>query len=226
MNLPEHVGIILDGNRRWARKRNLPTFAGHKKGFEKLKKIISYAQKKGIKYLTLYCLSIKNLERTKKEVKYLFNLLNKGLKKMDKIDNIKCKVLGRIKLLPEKLQESIKELEEKTKKNDGMLVNFCIAYDGQAEIVDSVKRIVKKNVSPEKIDEIFVKKNMDSKESPGIDLIVRTGMKKARRLSGFMLWDSSYAEFKFRKEYWPDYNKEMFEQDLKEYSERHRRFGK
>jgi len=228
---PIHVGLILDGNRRWAKQRRLPTLEGHRKGFDKLKDMMLLAEKKGIKHLTLYCLSVENLKRTKVEVSYLFRLLERGIKELSKSKElkekrVKCNWLGRRTLLPEKLQKVLVDLEEQTKDNDGMTVNFCLAYDGQCEIVDAVKEIIKAGVDPETLNSELIKSFMYSKESPEIDLIIRTGMKDAKRLSGFMLWDSSYAEFKFRTDYWPDYNEEMFNQDLEEYASRHRRFGK
>jgi len=202
---------------------------GHTKGYETITKILRHAVRIGIKYLSVYALSIKNLERNEREVKHLFKLLEKGLKDIANDEEIvgrevKINVLGRTELLPKGLQEGIKAIEDKTRNHDKHFLNLCIAYDGQDEIVDAVKKIVEDGAGP--ISKKLIKSHLYTKDSPAVDLIIRTGMGDGARISGFLLWDASYAEFIFRNEYWPDYTEQMFEQDLEEYASRMRRFGK
>ena len=230
-NLPVHVGLILDGNRRWATEKGMNPLKGHTIGFDILKDIIRFAIKLGIKHLSLYTLSMENLKRSQTEVNHLFFLLKKGLGELRKDkelkkNEVKIKVLGRLNLLPKNLQSEISKIHQETKDYSKYVVNFCIAYDGQDEIVDAVKSIIDEGLSSSSIDRAVIKDHLYTKELPPLDLIVRTGMGDAARISGFLLWDASYAEFKFRNEYWPDYTKELLVEDLNEYSTRHRRFGK
>lgn len=231
VGLPKHVGIIIDGNRRWAESKGLPAMKGHTRGFELLKEIIEFAFKAGIKHLSIYALSIKNLERSESEVKHLFNLLSNGLKsfvnnKELKKHEVRIKVLGRLNLLPVKLQDSIKDAEEATKDYSKCFLNLCIAYDGQEELVDAVKAVVNEGLKSESVNKEVIKKHLYTRDSPEADLIIRTGMSDGARISGFLLWDASYSEFIFREDYWPDYTKEKLTDDLKKFAMRNRRFGK
>ena len=230
--LPVHVGFIPDGNRRWSRKTGVHRNVGHYRGYEVVKKILVACHHAGIKYLSLYALSLENaLKRPADELAYIHKLLKIAVDqvKKEKIvteNKVKFRVLGRIELLPQDVRDKIDELVEYTKDFNGPIVNVLIMYDGQAEIVDAMKNLISDNVNPEKIDRSLVKKYLYSKDSPPVDFIVRCGMEDGARISGFLLWDSSYAEFKFREEYWPEYSIDLLIEDLKDFVNRNRRKGK
>ncbi|MDD5606526.1 MAG: polyprenyl diphosphate synthase [Candidatus Pacebacteria bacterium] len=214
--IPEHLAIIIDGNRRWAKEKNLPSFFGHKKGFDKVEEIGEYAFEKGIKTLTIFAFSTENWNREKKEVNYLMKLLYQALKNIKKYNKkgIKIKVVGQIKRLPKKLQEIIKKAETQTKKNEKIL-NLAISYGSKTEIISAIKKA-------SKLTEKEIEKNLWVKSSP--DLVIRTGGEY--RLSNFLLWQIAYSELYFIKKYWPDFTKKDLDQALIEYSSRSRRFGK
>jgi undecaprenyl diphosphate synthase len=228
-----HIAFIMDGNRRWAKARGLHPFKGHEAGVESFKKIGEFCQKQGIKYMTVYALSVENIKnRTLEEVAFHFNLHKKLFKKevLDTErfmkDGIRLNVLGRLDMLPKGEQKLIKECMEKTKNNQNHILNLCIAYNGQDEIVDAVKQIIKKGIKPEDIDRETIKQHLYTKDIPPPDLIVRTGMDPDQRLSGFLLWDSSYAEFAFTKTLWPDFNEQELSKILEQFNSRDRRKGK
>ena len=230
--LPVHLGIILDGNRRWVKRKGIKdTLKGHKAGYNTLKKIIYSTYDIGIKYLSIYALSTDNVaKRSKKEINYLFELLLSGIEDvfeepMTFEKEVKIQVSGRIEDLPEEFQRKVKDIQDSTKNHNKYFFNICILYDGQEEIVDAVKKIIRKGIQPDKISKEIIKQNLYTHNIPEADYIIRTGMEDGARISGFLLWDSSYAEFKFRKELWPDYNEEMLVEDLKEYIRRNRRKG-
>ncbi|MHA1336901.1 MAG: polyprenyl diphosphate synthase [Promethearchaeota archaeon] len=231
--LPKHVGLILDGNRRWARKKGLDANTGHEAGYQTITEILEKFFEAGIRYLSIYALSLENVKkRSEKELAFIYNLIKIAVERAKseeivKRERIKFKVIGRIELLPNDVIKKIHELEEFTKDYDGAFINICIMYDGQAEIIDAVKKIIKEDIPPEQIDEkLFRKYLYDKGTFPPVDYIIRTGMEDGARISGFLLWDASYAEFKFRKDYWPDYNERMLIEDLLDYSQRKRRMGK
>ena len=230
--IPVHLGLILDGNRRWIKRKGIrDSLKGHKAGYNTLKKIIHLSFNIGIKYLSIYALSTDNVaKRSKKEINYLFELLLRGIEDVfeeplifDK--EVRIQVFGRIEDLSEKFQEKIKIIPESTKNHNKFFFNICILYDGQEEIVDAVKKIICKGIPPDRISKEIIKQNLYTHNIPEADYIIRTGMEDGARISGFLLWDSSYAEFRFRKELWPDYNEEMLIEDLKEYIRRNRRKG-
>ncbi len=230
--LPVHLGIILDGNRRWVKRKGIKdTLKGHKAGYNALKKIIYSSFNIGIKYLSIYALSTDNVaKRSKREINYLFELILRGIEDLFEEPlifekEVKIQVSGRVEDLPEKFQRKVKNIQESTKNNDKYFFNICILYDGQEEIVDAVKKIIRKGIPHDKISKEIIKQNLYTHNIPEADYIIRTGMEDGARISGFLLWDSSYAEFRFRKELWPDYNEEMLLEDLKEYIKRNRRKG-
>ncbi len=229
--LPTHVGIILDGNRRWAHKNKLDINQGHFKGYEVIKDRLYNFLDAGIKYLTIYALSLENFKkRSEIELKYIYKILMKAVDTVmtESIvvkEKVKFNVIGRWTLFPSEVQNKIKELLEFTKDHDKNFVNVCLMYDGQEEIVDAVKEIVKNKVNPEEIDTKLIKKYLYTKDFPECDFIIRTGMSDGTRLSGFLLWDSSYSEFKFREDLWPDYSDELLYEDLIDYTKRSRRKG-
>ena len=227
-----HLALILDGNRRWAKNNKLQIFAGHYKGGEVLDNIIDFCIKEKIKYLTIYALSSKNIkERSKEELavhyslhkKYLERELNSGRYKKD---GIRFNVFGRLSNLPQSEQDILKDAMEKSKKYNKFILNTCIGYDGQEEIVDSVKEIIKKGVKIDKINEKTIKDNLYTKNTPAPEIIIRTGMFPEQRLSGFLLWDSSYSEFFFTKTLWPDFTVKELKSIINNYNKRQRRFGK
>lgn len=230
--IPKHIGLIPDGNRRWARINNVHRNVGHYKGYEVVKKILLSCFEAGIKYLTLYALSLENaLKRPKDELKYIYKIIKLAVEtvKNEPIvteEKVKFNVLGRLELLPQDVRDKIDELIEYTKDFDGAFVNVLIMYDGQAEICDAIKNIIKENISPNNIDRKVIKDYLYTNKFPEVDLIIRTGMEDGARISGFLLWDASYAEFKFRNEFWPEYNEELLLEDLKDYISRNRRKGK
>jgi undecaprenyl diphosphate synthase len=231
-NLPKHIGLILDGNRRWARKKGLDINFGHLEGYKTVTNILESFFKAGIRYLSIYALSLENYQkRSKEELQYIYKVIMKAVARIKeepiiKKEKIKFNVIGRVQLLPEDVQEKIMEVIEYTKDHQNAFINLCLMYDGQAEIVDAVKGIVKDGISYKDIDKKMIKKYLYTKNFPELDYIIRTGMEDGARISGFLIWDASYAEFKFRNEYWPDYNERMLIEDLNEYLERNRRKGK
>ena len=230
--LPVHLGVILDGNRRWIKRKSIKdSFKGHEVGYNTLKKIIYASYDIGIKYLTIYALSTDNVaKRSKREINYLFELLLKGIEDVFEEPltfekEVKIQVFGRTEDLPQEFQKKVKQVQESTKNHNKCFLNMCIIYDGQEEIVDAVKKIIRKGIPPDTISKEIIKQNLYTHNIPEADYIIRTGMEDGARISGFLLWDSSYAEFRFRKELWPDYNEEMLIEDLKEYIKRNRRKG-
>jgi undecaprenyl diphosphate synthase len=230
--LPKHIGLILDGNRRWAKKSLLEANVGHLIGYENLKDRLFDFFDAGIHYLSIYALSLENArKRSVDELRYIFKIILKAVdtvvsESTVKEEKVKFSVIGRVHLLPEDVQEKIKELIEFTKNHNQNFINLCIMYDGQEEIVDAVKKITEDKIKSEDITRDLIKSYLYTKNFPELDYIIRTGMEDGARISGFLLWDASYAEFKFRTDLWPDYNKEMIIEDIKDYLERNRRKGK
>ena len=229
-NIPTHVAIIMDGNRRWARKRNIDYRLGHKEGAKTLEKIVRYAKKVGIKYITVYAFSTENWKRTSEEVSSLMLLLKTYLDDYGKradTENIKVKVLGDILALTPGLQKSIKKCEEKTKDNDGIYFSICINYGGRDEIVHAVKKIAQDvkdgKIGIDDINEKLMNNYLYTKEIPDPDLIIRTSGEL--RTSGFLTWQSVYSEYLFMDKYWPDFSEDDIDFAIKEYQKRNRKFG-
>jgi len=223
--LPHHLGIILDGNRRWAEERDLPAFKGHQKGLETAKKIIKYCKEKGIKILTLFIFSTENWERRQEEVNYLMKLAQKAisnhLKHLGKKNQIRVRVIGQKERMPKLLQREITKIEKLTEGNREMTVNLALSYGGRAEIIEVVKKIIEKKIPSEKITEETIKENLCTSD---VDLIIRTG--KEQRISNFLIWQAAYSEFYFCPKYWPEFTEKDLDEALKEYAQRQRRFGK
>ena len=229
LNMPNHVAIIMDGNGRWATKRGLPRSAGHKAGAENLKKLCKHINNLGVNYLSLYAFSTENFKREVSEVNYLMNLFIEMFTNDFKFlieDNVKVLFSGRREGLPKNVIKAIKEMEKDSKNNTGTVLNICLNYGSQDEIVDMVKKIsteVKKDkIKIEDINKELVNKNMYY-ELPPIDYVIRTSGEM--RVSNFMLWQSSYAEYYFPKTLFPDFNEKEFDKAIEEYNKRHRRFG-
>lgn len=227
---PEHIAIIMDGNRRWARQRDLPVKEGHKKGAETLEKIAKYCNKIGIKYLTVYAFSTENWKRSKEEVGALMVLLQNYLNEFSKradTENIKIKVLGDISLLERGMQKSIKNAIEKTKENTGLTLNIAFNYGGRDEITRAVKEIAIKlkngEITTEDINEDLVSNNLYTKGQPDPDLLIRTSGEI--RTSNFLPWQLAYTEFCFVEKYWPDFEEEDLLDTIHIYQKRNRKFG-
>ena len=230
MNIPKHVAIIMDGNRRWAKKRGLPTGIGHSEGANTLEKIADSCVDLGIEYLTVYAFSTENWKRSEDEVDYLMKLLAKHIKEFDKRiknKNVRIRMVGDISRLNNDLQDGIREIEERTKDNTGLTVNIAINYGGRAEITYAVRNIVSEvkegRVEIEDIDDELVSNYLQTKETPDPELIIRTGGEN--RLSGFLLWQAAYSELYFTEVLWPDFDKNELEKAIVEYNNRKRNFG-
>ena len=229
--VPNHIAIILDGNRRWAKMRGLPTLQGHTEGADNLERIARYCSKIGVKYLTVYAFSTENWKRTKEEVGYLMNLMADYISSFEvrfKDSNAIIKLVGDIDRLPKKLQDSIVKIEEKTKNNTGLTLNLCINYGGREEIVNATKVIASKVSSGElkltDINEGMFSTYLRTGNTPDPDLFIRAGGEK--RLSGFLLWQSSYSELYFSDVLWPDFNELKLDKAINEFNNRKRNFGK
>lgn len=229
-NLPVHIAIIMDGNRRWAKEKGLEAKLGHKEGAENLKRIAKYANEIGIKYLTVYAFSTENWKRTKEEVGALMFLLNwylDDLLNSSDLDNVKINVLGDITKLDVGTQKLILKLENKTKDYTGLQLNVAFNYGGRDEITRAVKKIataVKNNeISIDDINENLISNSIYTAGMPDPDLLIRPGGEK--RISNFLPWQLSYTEFVFIDKYWPDFNKNDLDSAILEYERRNRKFG-
>ena len=223
MNKINHVAIIMDGNGRWALKRNKPRNLGHQEGLKNISSLIEFAKKNKIKFLTLFVFSLDNWKRSKKEVNFLFNLLEKFLdKNIEELikKNLKIKSIGERKKLSKKLINKIKKVEKLSSMNYDITVNLAFNYSSKTEIIESFKKSIKQKA---KITKDTIKKNLYTKNIPDPELLIRTGGQN--RLSDFMLWQMSYTEIFFLKKLWPDFNKNDFKKILQEYKQIKRNFG-
>ena len=228
--IPKHVAIIMDGNGRWAKERGLSRTFGHKEGINRIKEIIKAAQDNGIEILTLFAFSTENWSRPKKEInilmRYLDDFLVRQIKDLDR-NNIRFRVIGRSEPLPENIQFKIKQAEDKTKDNTGLILVLALNYGSRQEIVDGIKKAVASVVRGERkiddIDEGSFGGFLYTRGFPDPDLLIRTSGEV--RISNFLLWQLSYAELYFAKKYWPDFKTADFERAIKEYKLRRRRFG-
>lgn len=220
--LPNHIGIIMDGNGRWAIKRGLPRNVGHKEGLKTVGKIVLHAQKCGVKYLSLYVFSTENWKRSKSEVEGLFALAENYLKSFEKRvgENVKIIVSGSKEKLPQSLIDLIEKIRQKNQNNSGLTLNLCINYGGRSEIVDCVNKLLKSGVK--EITENDILNNLYT-HIPEPDIIVRTGGQV--RLSNFLLYQCAYSELYFCDILWPDFTIKDFDNVLDVYSKRVRNFG-
>lgn len=227
---PEHIAIIMDGNRRWAGKNNLEIKEGHKKGAETLEKIAKYCNNIGIKYLTVYAFSTENWKRSEEEVGALMILLQNYLNDFSKradTENIKIKVLGDISVLSKGMQNSINKAIERTKENTGLTLNIAFNYGGRAEITYALKQIAEEiknnNIKIEDINEELISNYLYTKGQPDPDLLIRTSGEL--RTSNFLPWQIAYTEFYFDDKYWPDFSEEDLLKAIENYKVRNRKFG-
>ncbi|MBR3162943.1 MAG: isoprenyl transferase [Clostridia bacterium] len=229
-NLPKHIAIIMDGNRRWAKEKGIKPTLGHKEGAKTLEKIVRYANKIGIKHMTVYAFSTENWKRTEEEVSALMLLLQSYLedfaKKAD-TENIRIKFLGDTTALPKGMHKSINNCLEKTKNNTGITFNIALNYGGRLELVRAVKIIsqkVKNNeLNIEEINEDIISNELYTAGQPDPDLVIRTSGEL--RLSNFLPWQIVYSELLFIKKYWPDFDEQDLDNAIVEYQKRKRNFG-
>lgn len=229
-NIPKHIGVIMDGNGRWAKRRGLPRRAGHKAGADNLERICDYCNSLGIKALTVYAFSTENWNRPKDEVDALMELLYNYLLTVEekfKNRNMKLKISGDTEALSEKIQKAIVHAEEVTSSGDGMVLNIALNYGGRAEIVRAAKCAAEDvrngRISACDIDEAYLNGFMYTSDLPEVDLIIRPSGEK--RLSNFLLWQAAYAEFWYSDICWPDFSNNDMKQAILDYQNRDRRFG-
>ena len=229
-NMPRHIAIIMDGNRRWARQRGVDVRIGHKEGAKTLEKIVRYANKIGLEYITVYAFSTENWKRTKEEVGALMLLLQNYLEDYSKradTENIKVKILGDISALSEKKKKSIYNCMERTKDNTGVTFNIALNYGGRDEIVKAVQKIAtqvkEEKIEIENITEETVSNSLYTANQPDPDLLIRTSGEL--RTSGFLPWQIVYSEFVFIEKNWPDFEEKDLEEAIAIYQTRNRKFG-
>ena len=225
--LPEHVAIIMDGNGRWAKKRNMIRTNGHTEGLKRAKEIAKAASDLGLKYITFYVFSTENWKRTQEEVGFLMNLIHTYLLSefaFCKENGIRVKLLGDRTGLPKNVQNDLNQREKDTEAfTDKLTICLAINYGGRNEIIRGVKKLVSSGINADSITEELISGSFDVPELPDVDLLIRTGGEK--RLSNFLMWHSAYAELLFKDTLWPDYHKEEFYSDIAEFQKRTRRFG-
>ncbi|HOY59058.1 MAG TPA: isoprenyl transferase [Verrucomicrobiota bacterium] len=227
---PTHVAIIMDGNGRWAKERHLPRIEGHRNGVESVRAVVRAAGEVGIKYLTLYAFSVENWNRPKDEVdmlmKYLARFLKSEIGELNR-NNVRLEVIGQTYRLPEFVQQQIDRTRAALSKNNGLTLILALSYGGRTEIVEAMRNIARQvkdgGIEPAEINEQVVSQNLYTRSYPDPDLVIRTSGEL--RVSNFLLWQISYAEFVVTPTLWPDFRKPQFLAALEEYARRHRRFG-
>lgn len=223
----KHIAIIMDGNRRWAKEKNLPTAMGHKKGVDALRNTLRACDALGIKYLTVYAFSTENWNRKQEEVDFLMNLvaitLTNELDEMHE-ENIQIHFIGDLTRLNSNLQKILANAVEKTKNNTGVVLQIALNYGSRDELVHAVKNIIEKNVLPENVNEQLISDNLYTAGIPDPDILVRTGGEQ--RISNYLLWQIAYSEIIVRKEFWPEFGRELLIECIEEFGNRHRRYGK
>ena len=224
--IPKHIGIIMDGNGRWAELRGLPRIEGHRRGVERSKEVIEVAADLGLKALTLYAFSIENWRRPSAEISMLMKLLELYLRReLDSLikKDVVFKTIGDVWRLPEHIQEIVREAEEKTASNKGMILTTALSYSGRNEILRAVKKILYAGIKPEELTEELFNSYLDTAGVPPPDLVIRTSGEM--RISNFLLWQSAYSEFYFTETLWPDFTKDELLMAVQNYQRRDRRFG-
>ena len=222
-HIPEHIAIIMDGNGRWAKERGLKRTAGHEEGAKVVREITIHCTKVGIKYLTLYAFSTENWSRPKLEVEFLMKLLEKYFKSELPIyleNNVQFKAIGDLTKFSKKLQNTIRDVEEKTKNCTGLTQVLALNYGSRDEITRAVKKVVEKNLE---ITEENINQNLDTANIPDVDLLIRTSGEI--RISNYLLWQSAYAEMFFTQTYWPEFSCNELDDIISDFHKRERRFG-
>lgn len=228
--VPEHIAIIMDGNGRWAKKRSLPRIAGHHEGMQTVRKITRFANKMGVKTLTLYAFSTENWKRPKVEVEFLMRLPEEflGTYLPELIEqNVQVKMMGNLESLPEHTKRAVIKAMEQTSMNNGLILNFALNYGSRDEIVQAVRQIVDDikdgSMQPENVNEDLISSYLMTKNLKDPDLLIRTSGEV--RLSNFMLWQLAYTEFWFTETLWPDFNEECLMDAIESFQKRQRRYG-
>jgi len=229
-SIPKHIAIIMDGNGRWAKQRNLPRTAGHKSGADAVERTVEACAELGVEFVTLYAFSAENWKRPKAEIAALMLLLDLFLGRKLKVlqrENIRLRTIGRTQLLPANVQSKLEETIEKTKDNTGLTLTLALSYGGREEIIDAAKEIAAQCLSgkltPDEIDHNVIQNNLYAPDIPDPDLLIRTSGEI--RLSNFLLWQLSYTEMVLIDKFWPDFDKEDVIKAIETYQTRHRRFG-
>ena len=225
--LPRHVAIIMDGNRRWARAQGRPEFEGHAAGVESIRGILRHAVRRGVRVLTLYAFSRENWARSDDEVTWLFGLLEQAVRdETDELraEGVRVRLLGRLAELPEATRASIDEALSRTAAGERLQLNIAFNYAGRTELVDAVRQLVAAGAPPEAIDEQALSNALYTAGLPDPDLLIRTGGEQ--RISNFLIWQSAYAELVFSDVLWPDFGPDAFDDALLEFARRTRRFGR
>jgi undecaprenyl diphosphate synthase len=227
VNIPQHIVLFPDGNRRWAKKRNLYTLEGHKQGYNNLLDFAEWCKNKGVKALTAFGFSTENWNRSPEEVTYLMKLLEDclvdNLEKYQK-DDVRVKIIGQKEKLPESLQKAARTVEKATEKNSSLFLNLAISYGGRWDILNAVKKIIEEKIPIEKIDEKLFENYLSTAGLLAPDFIIRAGGEM--RMSNFVLWQGAYSELYFSPKLWPDFTEEDFNEAILEFDRRQRRFGK
>ncbi len=226
VNLPNHIAIIIDGNRRWAKQHGLPSFEGHRAAVKNLRSVLKYLSEQQIKYVTLYLFSTENWKRSAAEVKGLFQLLEEMLdKEITELNKrgVRLRHLGRLNELPHHLQVAITRAVELTRNNTDTTLSLAVNYGGRTEILDTVRRLITDGISPQNVDEELFSSYLYTAGLPDVDLLIRTGGEL--RTSNFLTWQTVYTEFYFSNVLWPDFDKKEVDKALLSYSQRQRRFG-
>lgn len=224
--IPRHIGIVMDGNGRWARERKLPRLMGHRAGTENTRRVLRACGEFGIKIVTLYGFSTENWQRPKREVEGLFSIFEGAIdREVPQLHRhgVRLRHLGRTDKLPERLVKKIKSAMELTQDNDRLILNLAFNYGGRAEIVDATRRIMAEGIDPTAIDKELFSRYLYTAGLPDLDLFIRTGGEM--RLSNFLLWQTAYAEYYTTPTYWPDFDEEELERALLVYSQRKRKLG-
>jgi len=225
--VPRHVAIIMDGNGRWAQERGLPRLEGHRQGTENIRRVVSVFGKYGIKYLTLFAFSTENWNRPRPEVNGLFRLLAQVIDRETEDlhrREVRLKHVGRLDGISPRLAKRVKQAVELTKDNTGMTLSVAFNYGGRAEVLDAVRSLLSRGITPAEVDEDIFRRYLYTPDLPDPDLIIRTGGEV--RVSNFLIWQAAYSEYYFTPAYWPDFGDEEIEKALLAYSQRQRRFGR
>lgn len=226
-NIPQHIAIIMDGNRRWARAHNLADIKGHEKGAEILEKVVLEAERLGVKTITVFALSTENIrERAKREVLGLFNIFRKGyhsrLKKMME-NGVRVTILGELEGLPETIKYLIGQIKKTYIKNESIQLNIALNYGGKKELIKAIKNIVKIGIDVKKINEEMLEKHLYTNGQSDPELVIRTGGRI--RLSNFLLWQTAYSELYFTRKLWPDFGPSELKKAILWYQNQKRNFG-
>jgi undecaprenyl diphosphate synthase len=225
--IPYHIGIIMDGNGRWAEAHGLPRVEGHRAGTDNIRRVLEACGEYGIQVVTIYAFSTENWHRPLEEVKGLMGILEMVLDKEVKNlhrEGVRLRHIGELEGLSDSLRKAVREAIELTKDNEGLTLNVAFNYGGRAEIVRGVRKLLEENVGPDGLDEELFSKYLYTSGVPDPDLIIRTGGEM--RLSNFLIWQSAYAEYYSTSTYWPDFDKEELAKALRAYAQRDRRFGR